>query len=168
MISALLFIAAGLVFFGGVALLIHALECIVNGKPFLPGLRKLVRKLISHKVYTAEIPDYSIIAALEMAEYGRVLTIGASMPIDGLPGYKWRIREDKDGDIEIKLINPKGVSCQGAEFVITRHEEAKDLENKVKECMNAMITREKDSHSLRVTKQSIIDKYNNRHVELEP
>jgi hypothetical protein len=85
-----------------------------------------------------------------------------------LPGYRWKVREDKDGDIEIKLINPSGVSCQGTEFVIARSKTAKELESRVKERMKMMLSNEHNSYALKATKQSIIDKYNDTHIELEP
>jgi hypothetical protein len=166
-IGLFIFIGAMLVLTGGGLLLIHALDSIVNGDPFLPGVQRVAKKIITRKAKTGELPDYKVIAALEMAEYGKVFTTGESAPIEGLPGCRWRIREDHAGDIEIKLIDASGLTME-LSYVLARRVAPDKLESMVKTKMAEMVSAEKQNLILKTAKQSVIDKYNDTHVELEP
>lgn len=168
MIGLFIFIGAMLVLTGGGLLLIHALDSMVNGDPFLPGVQRVAKKIIARKAKTGEFesPDYKIIAALEMAEYGKVFTTGESAPIEGLPGCRWRIREDHAGDIEIKLIDASDLTME-LSYVLARGVAPDKLESMVKVRMAKMVSAEKEKVVLKTAKQSIIDKYNNTNVEMD-
>lgn len=95
--------------------------------------------------------------------------------IEGLAGYKTRLRKDHDGDLVCELVAPKGGVVETG-FVYTTdyadyrdrhktHLNAAQLEAKVNKKFETLIKEHKVKLARETTLESLMDKFNNKAVE---
>lgn len=148
------------------------LACLATGGGFIP-------KALKPKPKT---PDYDIIEQLEELNQieGRTVRPGRLQDkpreIEGLAGYKTKIRRDNAGDLKLELINPRGSSvstgwvfCKDYVDIYASSKSllsATALEKRVKERFDEMIAEEKAKVSQEAHMSRIINKFNDRPVDM--
>jgi hypothetical protein len=102
--------------------------------------------------------DYNYIAQQDKEVFG------IDVSIEELPGYKWRVRTDTVGDINVCLLNEEGHGIRSGWVFISRIDDG-NLESAVEARMKKLVDEVIADNKKKEILQNIINKYNNQPVK---